>query len=426
VGVTHHRVHTVLGLSSAGFSTNNTSIRPPRPLSYASLNSSPLAADTSPAPMNHPASSSDSVPTSAGGTPAYRIIDANFNRAREALRTIDDIARFWLQSPGICERAKLLRHRLAAAAASLPGGEFARMSNRDLSTDVGVNITTAQERNRPSLRDVVGPACGRLSESLRSLEEAAKTLPGGAPMAALIESIRYDSYSLEKVLVLRLGPASVPQWRLCVLITESLCALPWLDVARAAIDAGADCLQLREKSLDGREILTRAIALRRLTHPGVSIIINDRADIALAAGADGVHVGQSDLPVAAIRRLAGQPLFIGVSTENLEQAAAAWEAGADYCGVGPMFATTTKHKSVIAGPTYMQAYANASAPRPHLAIGGITPLNISQLVLHGCRGIAVLSSVCGSSDPGGVCRSLLALLSPTPAIIKQSSLEAHT
>src|SRR5262249_3445094 len=134
---------------------------------------------------------------------------------------------------------------------------------------------------------------------------------------------------------------------------------------------------------------------------GVRVIVNDRVDLALLSGADGVHLGQSDLPVAEARRLAGARLLIGVSTANLDEARSAARQGADYCGVGPMFPTTTKDKPRISGPPYLREYlaAPVSARVPHLAIGGIAPGNVSDLVSAGCRGIAVSGSVCGATDP---------------------------
>jgi thiamine-phosphate pyrophosphorylase len=199
-----------------------------------------------------------------------------------------------------------------------------------------------------------------------------------------------------------------------VLLTESLCAHhPWDRVAQLALEGGADCLQLREKNLDGGALLRRARVLLELAKPhGASVIINDRADIALAAGAHGVHLGQTDLSVSHVRVIAGRRLLIGVSTSNLEEARVAVRAGADYCGVGPMFPTTTKHKDVIVGPDYLKQYlADPLASRvPHLAIGGIDADRASTLLQVGCRGIAVSSAVCGHSNPRDACVAFLRIL----------------
>jgi thiamine-phosphate pyrophosphorylase len=146
-------------------------------------------------------------------------------------------------------------------------------------------------------------------------------------------------------------------------------------------------------------------------------IVNDRPDIALLAAADGVHLGQEDLRIADARRLAGMTLLVGVSTANMEQARAAAGEGADYCGVGPMFHTTTKDKPRLSGPAYLREYLadERTARVPHLAIGGIGPGNIADLAGAGCRGVAVSSAVCGSPDPAEVCREILRRLPPAAA-----------
>ena len=211
---------------------------------------------------------------------------------------------------------------------------------------------------------------------------------------------------------MRLAGGRAPQWRLCVLITESLCThLPWKEVARRSLEGGADCLQLREKSVEGGLLADRAEWLVRMARPfGASIIVNDRPDVALLAGAAGVHVGRHDLSVLQVRRIAGASLLVGVSTSSPEEAAAARAAGADYCGIGPMFPTTTKHKPIIAGPEALKACLALPGMLPHLAIGGITPDTIGPLLAAGVRGVAVSSCVCGSPDPAETCRRLRAAL----------------
>ncbi len=347
-------------------------------------------------------------------SPLVRIIDANANRAREGLRVMEDVARFGLDDAALSAALKDLRHELRAAIERIPGLDRATLlASRDTERDVGTTITNAGEARRGGLRDLALAAAGRLTEALRSIEEAVKVIdPGSAPAFG---AIRYRAYTVERELGLALPAGDCPQWRLCVLLSESLCRLPWLDVATAAIAGGADCLQLREKHLEVRAIMARAAQLVELASSAprrIAVIVNDRADIALAAGADGVHLGQTDVPAGDVRRLVGDRLWIGVSTANIEQARAAARDGADYCGVGPMFATTTKHKPVLSGPEYLRAYLqDGLATRlPHLAIGGITPSNVPELVRARCRGVAVSSAVCGAADPERVCRELLSAL----------------
>lgn len=343
------------------------------------------------------------------------MLDANLNRAREALRVLEDIARFELDHRPLCEGLKHARHELAEISRPLPGGALALAAARDTPGDVGTTNKTTSELTRTSLHDLALASAKRLTEALRAIEEALKLVApssGTDAPAARAERLRYQAYELEKRLVLALGTVKARQWRLCVLITQRLCLLPWEEVASRAIQGGADCLQLREKDLPARELLARAkslVQIARAAQPAsAAVVINDRPDIALLAGAQGVHLGQDDLPVEAVRRLAGDALLVGVSTHDLTEAHRAAQDGADYTGVGAMFTTATKHRET-SGPDYLRAYMAepALARVPHLAIGGITPSNLSELVNAGCRGVAVSAAVCAASDPAEVCRQIV-------------------
>lgn len=336
-----------------------------------------------------------------------RILDANANRAREGLRVMEEAARFVLNDAELSEGLKVLRHDLAAALAALSGGADLPAS-RDTPGDVGTRLRTDSEQQRDTVADVAVAAGRRLSEALRAIEEYGKLLDG--VFAGRIEQLRYRGYGLEQRLGLALASRVGRQWRLCVLLSEDLCPQrDWLKVAAAAIEGGADCLQLREKGMADGELLRRARALVKLARPrGVSLIVNDRLDVALAAEADGVHLGQGDLPCREARELAGGRLLIGVSTSNLEQAAAAVRDGASYCGLGPMFPTSTKHKESIAGTAYVRHFVGAFPGASHLAIGGVTPDNAAAVVAAGARGLAVSAAACGSNDPAAVAAGILA------------------
>jgi len=202
------------------------------------------------------------------------------------------------------------------------------------------------------------------------------------------------------------------RWRLCVLVSEHLCPnRDWWRVPRLIVEPSdtqptVDCIQLREKEIGHDDLLDRAKRLVALCQPrGVSVIINDYPDIARLAGADGVHLGQDDPSCNRVRREVGSALIIGVSTSNLEQAKQARQDGADYCGVGPMFTTTTKQKEVIVGPDYLRQYL-AWGELPHLAIGGITVDNTPILVEAGVRGIAVSSAICADGNPAATAEKL--------------------
>ena len=335
-----------------------------------------------------------------------RLLDANHNRAREALRTLEDAARFLLNDAALAGEAKAVRHALSECLRDRLRGAAA---HRDTPGDVGTSIRTEAEMRRCSGHDVAAAAGARLGEALRCLEEFGKIDSGAvAPGvdAAAIERLRYRAYELERRLLLRLPGRERPQWRLCLLLTESLCRLPWREVLRAALDAGVDCVQVREKHLDGGALRARAEAVLAAAAGRAAVVVNDRVDVALAAGADGVHLGQSDLSALDARRLAGPDLIVGVSTSRLAEAEAAAAAGADYCGVGPMFPTTTKQKDDIVGPAYLREYLSWGG-LPHLAIGGITAERLGPLVEAGAQGVAVTAAICAAADPGAAAHALL-------------------
>ncbi len=326
-----------------------------------------------------------------------RLLDAGFNRAREAARVLEDVARFLLDDAGLTATAKDLRHRLTAAALGLPvAGQFSLQ--RDTPGDVGTAMTAPAERRRADSIDVVNAAFGRLSEAMRTLEEYSKVLDPAA--AAQFKQIRYDAYTLHTRLARRMRPKSgLAKVRLYVLVTAGLCRGDWMATAEAALAGGADCLQLREKDLSDGQLLERARALADLCHRhDALLIVNDRPDIAVLAGADGVHVGQDDLPVEAVRRIVGPDLVIGKSTHTLEQALAAAREDPDYIAVGPMFPSVTKPQDHIAGLETLRQVAG-QVTIPLVAIGGITPENCPDVLAAGAQAVAICHAVIAQPDP---------------------------
>jgi thiamine-phosphate pyrophosphorylase len=171
-------------------------------------------------------------------------------------------------------------------------------------------------------------------------------------------------------------------------------------VLAALLEAGVSILQLRVKSLPPVDFLELAKQARAVTRAhGCQLIINDRVDIALACGADGVHLGQDDLPLRAGRKLMGQKI-IGISTHDLDQARAAERDGADYIGFGPMFGTRTKATGYEArGPEMLQQIRGA-VTLPIVAIGGITEANVQEVWQAGADSVAIIGDVLHDNDPG--------------------------
>ncbi|MDP6987714.1 MAG: thiamine phosphate synthase [Phycisphaerales bacterium] len=255
-------------------------------------------------------------------------------------------------------------------------------------------------------------ATHRGTEALRSLEEVAKL--DHPVVAAGIEANRYRLYDLGASLERRLGSGG-GQWRVCLLLTESACTLPWQDVLTAAIEGGVDCVQVREKHMTDIELLKRSRAVIGLCDlAGVPAIVNDRLDIALAAGAAGVHLGQHDLPLPEVRAQCGRQLIIGLSTHGPAEAAAAVEVGADYVGIGPIYTTPTKPTLIGGGLNRITETLPIIGEMPHLGIGGVGPDNAADVIAAGARGLAVGSAICSSTDPAAAAAACVA-----PQVVSQ-------
>jgi thiamine-phosphate pyrophosphorylase len=194
---------------------------------------------------------------------------------------------------------------------------------------------------------------------------------------------------------------------LYVVITGEFCAgrAP-IEVLQAVLAAGVTLVQCREKRLDDGQYFELARAFRsRTAAAGALLILDDRLDIAMAAGADGVHLGQLDLPVAAARALTAD-LIIGASTHTLDQALAAERAGVSYVNIGPIFGTKTKART--AAPLGPEAIAEI-APKlrvPFTCMGGIKPDNVAEVLKYGARHPAVVTAVTDAADPQAAARSL--------------------
>ena len=358
----------------------------------------------------------------------WRILDANLNRSREGLRVLEDYARFVRNDAGLSEQLKVLRHELVATEAMLPqlksnnresdsrdtiSAEL--LLHRDTAHDIGTQISTAAESIRHDISDVVIANSRRVQEALRSLEEFGKLI---APaFAGKVKQIRYRSYTLQQQLssVTDANPSpnqhahriqKLQNAMLYVLITESLCRLPWQQVVEATLRGGADVLQLREKHLNDRELLRRARwTADACVGADCLFIVNDRADLAVAANADGVHVGQEELSISDARAVLRSGQILGISTHTLQQAQAARLDGADYIGVGPTFPTATKSFSEFPGLALVTEVSR-NVQIPAFVIGGIGIENVGIVRQAGGSRVALASSVAGSENPESTVREL--------------------
>ena len=335
----------------------------------------------------------------------YRIIDANFNRAREAARVIEDFCRFALNSDQLTGRTKQLRHQLCAVVGELDASRL--ISSRDTPGDVGVGKTVDKQLQRTNIRDSVTAACKRLTEALRVLAEM--TQPLNPSVSEAIEKLRYTAYTLEKDIVIFSDTAEkFKRVELYVIISSGLPA-DVLSLTGRCAASGADCIQLRAKDIEDDKLFALAVEFVKVcSDAGVLSIINDRADIAAAAAADGVHLGQNDLPVDQAHRLQLTPLIIGKSTHSLEQLRIACSERPTYVSLGPVFATETKPTAEPVGLDYVRQAVDelAGTGIGNVAVGGITIGNIEQVLDAGAKAIAVCSTVTGATDPTAACRKL--------------------
>jgi thiamine-phosphate pyrophosphorylase len=357
----------------------------------------PLPADIPPLELAEPGETADLA----------RILDASANRAREGLRVVEDYVRFVLDDPMLTRRLKDVRHRLAGALRGLDPELL--LAARDTPGDVGTHIMTAAERVRENPRALLTANFKRAAEALRSLEEYTKLFDEW--LSGRFEVLRYDVYTLEKLTLTALRAHwTLAEARLYVLVggLPTLGDLTW--IVGEALAGGADVIQLREKGLPDREVLRRARAVRDLTaRARRRFLLNDRPDLARLSGADGVHLGQDDVPVRDARRIVGPNALIGVSTHDRAQLEAAILDGANYLGVGPVFPSATKDFADLAGLEFVRHAAGATT-LPWFAIGGITEGTLDSVLEAGATRVAVGAAIVRADRPKVAASALRARL----------------
>lgn len=329
-------------------------------------------------------------------TSIWRVLDVNANRAAEGLRTIEDVARLICEDSVASLWAKSLRHDLATAVAKLNRGQ--RLAARSTATDAGTGHTTEAESSRADWKEIISAACERIGQSLRCLEEFSKLVDDS--IGQDFKSLRYQAYDVLAQLELRLQRERIAKSAKLYLLID--CSRPIEQFAasvRQFADAGADLLQLRDKSCDGAQLVAYAqAAIQSLAGTEAKLIINDRVDVALASGAAGVHLGQEDMSYTDARRIAGPDLWIGISTHSIEQAVASEEAGADYIGCGPTFPSQTKSFEAFPGTKLLREVAERISI-PAFAIGGVDASNLDEVIQAGITRVALSSAIHKSHNP---------------------------
>ena len=345
----------------------------------------------------------------------FRILDAAINRAGEGMRVVEDYVRMVVEDEHLSRQLKQLRHDLTQATISIESES--RIAARDTVGDVGCRIETESEYQRGDAAGKAARAAGgstgaasglvqanlaRAQQALRTIEEFSKTID--PEMAKQVEQLRYRTYTIEKaVLTTVVSLQNFNRASVYVLIDgcsfaeqgdSNLAAM-----VRQLVDAQADFIQLRDKTLTDKQLVLAGRVIADLVRrTPTRFIMNDRADLAVAAGANGVHLGQDDLEVADARRIVGAARTIGVSTHSILQARQAVLDGANYIGVGPVFESTTKNFDEHVGIKLIHEVVK-EIQLPAFAIGGINLENVSLIAEAGLSRIAVSAAVVRSSEP---------------------------
>lgn len=330
-----------------------------------------------------------------------RIIDANLNRATEGLRVIEEIARFILSDTELSARLKTIRHELQ----KFFDVEYDNLlDSRDTLNDVGCNIINPDKKE--SLDSIFKANFKRVEEAFRVLNQ----------YASLDDSYRYRIYTIEKEMRSKLKL----DYKKIFLNDKKLYLVTnsdnfesdeiFLDKVALSIKSGVDIVQLREKNTTSKRFIYLAQRIRELTsHFGAAFIVNDRVDIAKISNADGVHLGQDDIPVSYAREILGDNAIIGVSTHCPEHAKKAITDGADYIGVGPVFKTPTKPSKDPVGLEYVK-WAADNVNIPFFAIGSIDTANIKEVVEAGAKRVAVIRAIMYADDIESNCKILKSAL----------------
>lgn len=332
----------------------------------------------------------------------YRMIDANINRVSEGLRVLEDISRFACSEINITADIRNLRHTVRKLVKDL---STQLLQGRNAIDDVGLGISQGSKLDdKTELRQLVEGNFKRVQEGLRVIEESLKIV-GYYDLSKRYENLRYNIYTLEKnynnQLIKSFRQSKLAGDIYCLTAEEHSLGRSNIEVVKAMLDAGITIIQYREKDKKMRYKYEECLKIRELTTAAnATFIINDDIELAKLVAADGIHIGQEDLPLDKVRQLVGSEMIIGLSTHSPMQAESAVSQGADYIGVGPIFKTNTK-KDVCdpVGLEYLDYVVN-NISIPFVAIGGIKESNIAQVAKHGAKCIALVTEIVGAQDIG--------------------------
>ena len=338
-----------------------------------------------------------------------RIIDANINRIGEGLRVLEEFARMSLNDTELTQRLKDMRHDLLNVDLGL---QEKLIDARDSQGDIGADMEAeGQDKPRGATETIIANS-RRVQESLRVMEEIAKTPEIGLDTDRYRQA-RFSLYNIEKDLLgkmMRQDKLERLTGLYVIIDTALLEGRSPVEVTEQAVRGGARVIQLRDKEHNTGELITIAAGMKKIClEHDVLFIVNDSLDVALAADADGLHVGRDDLPVATARRLLPIGKILGTSARTVEEAKKAQLEGADYLGVGSMYPTATKEKAVVVGPERLKE-VKQTVDLPIVAIGGINMDNLGVVIEAGASAAAVISAVMRAADVEEATRKLVKII----------------
>ncbi len=339
-----------------------------------------------------------------------RIIDANLNRIGEGLRLLEDLARLLLNDVTLTQQLKNMRHDLVKGDKLF---NTQLLQARNAAGDIGINIEARGQEKQRDLPTTVVANARRVQESLRTIEELAKVPSTLKLDSEKFKQARFNLYNIEQSLLgklLRQDKIKCLPGLYVIIDTQALKGRSHLEVARQAICGGAKTIQLRDKLQGKKELLPIAQQLRKLcAEHNVLFIMNDYLDITLATDADGLHLGQQDLPTKVVRKLLPIDKILGYSTNTVDQAIAAASDGADYIAVGSMYPTPSKETAIIVGRDRLRQVRQAIS-LPLVAIGGINKDNAAEVIAAGADSVAVISAILQADSPEEAARQIVARL----------------
>jgi len=321
----------------------------------------------------------------------YSSLDANINRCIEGIRVCEDIFRFGLKNIFSAE-FKNLRHRVTGIISSIQVDLL--LDGRDVLHDEQRFINTSGEMKRENIKDIFRANIHRAIESARVIEELSKSINNN--VAEDFQQIRFALYELEKkgwFIMKKIDLMSKFHYSLYAIIDSGFVPIEQMaDVSKILIDSGVEIIQLRMKDSSDKEFFLIAEKISKVCKDNSTLfIVNDRVDIAIISEADGIHLGQKDIPMKRAKSILSEKFITGISVSNIEEAQ---KDDVDYIAVGPVFQTSSKDGVTLdgLGIDVVKEICN-SVQKPVVAIGGVSESNIGMLIDAGVSSLSVISAL---------------------------------